>query len=155
MNDSDLVKIINHFIKTSRKDKNLYKILMDQDAIVSGVGNYMVSEILYDAKLNPHRSLTDLTDNEIKALAHSIRKIAKQSYYNNTTGYMDHFKVFMKTHAAKVDTGVFPNYHPDIKAKKPFEFKVYRQSRDPLGNEVETDEIIKKKTVHWVKNVQK
>lgn len=155
MDDDDLVRMIKHFTSTSKKDKNLVKVLMDQEAIVSGIGNYLVAEILYDAKLNPHRSLKELSDDEIKTLAHSIRKISKMAYYNNTSGYMDHFKIFMKTHSARVDSGVFPNYHPDIKTKKKFTFKVYQQKQDPEGNDVENDEILKDRTIHWVKAVQK
>ncbi|VBB17846.1 formamidopyrimidine-DNA glycosylase [Yasminevirus sp. GU-2018] len=155
MSDDDLVRMIKEFIKTSKKDKNLVKVLMDQDAIVSGIGNYLVAEILYDAKLNPHRSLTALSDKEIKGLAHSIRKIMKYSYYDNTTGYMEHFKTFMKTHSQRIDDGKFPNYHSDIKPKIGFTFRVYQQKQDPDGNEVVQDEIVKDRTIHWVKEVQK
>lgn len=155
MNDNDLVRLFRHFTSTSRKDKNLVKVLMDQEAIVSGIGNYLVAEILYDAKLDPHRSLTNLSDDEMKALAHSIRKIVKSAYYNNNSGYMEHFKLFMKTHSSRIDSGVFPNYHPDIKSNKKFSFKVYQQKQDPNGNDVENDEIVKDRTIHWVKAVQK
>lgn len=155
MSDNDLLTAIRHFNSKSKKNKNLVKVLMDQEAIVSGIGNYLVAEILYDAKLNPHRDLKDLSEEEMKTLAHSIRKIAKLAYYNNVSGYMDHFKIFMKTHSERVDQGIFPNYHPDIKSNKKFTFKVYQQSRDPLGNNVENDEIVKGRTIHWVKNIQK
>ena len=42
----------------------LVKVLMDQQALVSGIGNYLVAEILYDAKLNPHRELDKLSNKE-------------------------------------------------------------------------------------------
>lgn len=155
MDDSDLVRMIKHYLSSSKKDKNLVKSLMDQEAIVSGIGNYLIAEILYDAKLNPHRSLNSLTESELKTLAHSIRKISKEAYYNNSSGYMEHFKVFMKTHAARIDSKKFPNYHPDIKSKKGFTFKVYQKEQDPDGNKVENDEIVKDRTIHWVKEVQK
>jgi DNA-formamidopyrimidine glycosylase len=154
MNDGDLMGMIRHFISTSRKDKNLVKVLMDQEAIVSGIGNYLVAEILYDAKLNPHRNIDDLSVDEMKTLAHSIRKISKIAYYDNNSGYMEHFKIFMKTHSAMIDSGVFPNYHPDIKTNKKFKFKVYQQEKDPHGNDVENDQIVKDRTIHWVKAVQ-
>jgi DNA-formamidopyrimidine glycosylase len=154
MSNMDLVRMLKHYRDTSRKDKNLVKILMDQEAIVSGIGNYLVAEILYDAKLNPHRGLDDLTDDEILNLAKSMRRISKQAYYNNASGYMEHFKQFMKTHSSRVDSGIFPNYHSDVKSKKKFEFKVYQKKKDPNDNEVQNDEIIKGRTIHWVKEVQ-
>jgi len=155
MNDDDLIKAIKHYISRNKKDKNLVKVLMDQKAIVSGIGNYMVAEILYDAKLDPHRNIDSLSDSELKNLAHSIRKISKYSYYKNNVGYMEQFKIFMKTHADRVDKGIFPNYHPDITPTESFQFKVYRQKKDPYGNDVETDELVKDRTIHWVKNIQK
>jgi formamidopyrimidine-DNA glycosylase len=158
MTDMDLVKMINVYIDkhiNKKKSLNLVKTLMDQEAIVSGIGNYLVAEILYDAKLNPHRDLSDLSTNEKKQLAHSIRKITKYAYYDNTSGYMEHFKTFMKTHAERIDSGVFPNYHSDIKPIKNFKFKVYQQTTDPEGHKVQNDEIIKGRTIHWVKEIQK
>lgn len=154
--DKEIVDRINNFISKSKKNMNLVKILMDdQTAIVSGIGNYMIAEMLYAAKLNPHRSLDKLTDAEKKRLAHSIRKLAKQSYYDNQTGYMENYKEFMKDHPVKVDKRIFPDYHPDIKPSKTFRFKVYQQKTDPKGNPVKRDEILKGRTIHWVPKVQK
>lgn len=157
MTDAELITMIKKYIKTSKKNKNLVKVLMDQSAIVSGIGNYLVAEILYDAKLNPHKNLNELSDTSLHALAHSIRKITKYSYYDNTTGYMKHFKIFMKTHADRIDSGSFPNYHSDIKfdLKDGFKFRVYQQKLDPNGYVVIHDEIVKGRTIHWVKEVQK
>lgn len=155
MSDNDLVDMINNFITTSKKNKNLVKVLMDQNSIVSGIGNYLVAEILYDAKLNPHRDLSSLSNRELKILAHSMRKITKYSYCDNLTEYLEHYKIFMKTRLQKIDSGKFPNYHPDIKSKHGFKFKVYQQLIDPLGNQVIKDMIVKDRKIHWVKEVQK
>lgn len=155
LSDSKVVDLIDNFISSSKKDKNIVKVLMDQNAIVSGIGNYLVAEILYDAKLSPHNKLDKLTNTEKEKLAHSIRKVVKQSYYDNGTGYMKHYSKFMKDHPVKVDKIIFPNYHPDIKTKKRFEFKVYNQDKDPKGNKVKRESIIKGRTFHWVPKVQK
>jgi formamidopyrimidine-DNA glycosylase len=157
LTDHDVVNRITSYIKKQHGKKiNLVRVLMeDQTAIVSGIGNYLVAEILYDAMLNPHRNLSDLTSAEIKRLAHSMRKIAKQSYYDNQTGYMENYQVFMKAHPVKVDRKIFPNYLPDIKPDTAFEFKVYRLDKDRLGNRVKKDQIIKGRTIHWVPAVQK
>jgi DNA-formamidopyrimidine glycosylase len=155
MSNNDLANMLKKYRDKTRKNKNLVKVLMDQNAIVSGIGNYLVAEILYDAKLNPHRGLDDLSDDEILDLAKSMRRIAKRAYYKNTSGYMNHFNLFMKNHSDRVDSGIFPNYHPDIKTKTKFEFKVYQQKTDPNGYEVQNDEIVKGRTIHWVKEIQK
>jgi formamidopyrimidine-DNA glycosylase len=154
LSDNEVVNLINNFISSSKKDKNIVKVLMDQNAIVSGIGNYLAAEILYDAKLSPHNLLDKLTNKEKKKLANSIRKITKQSYYDNRTGYMDNYSKFMTDHPVKIDNKIFPNYHPDIKAKK-FEFKVYNQDTDPNGNKVKKESILKGRTFHWVPKVQK
>lgn len=161
--DDDLVVMINNLIEKSKgkkirskqKNLNLVKVLMDQEMLVSGIGNYLSSEILYDAKLNPHRDLSDLSDTDIRRLAHSIRKITKYAYYDNGTGYMEHFKNFMKTHSKRIDEGIFPNYISDIAPAKGFQFKVYQKEKDPKEHKVQQDEILKDRTTHWVKEVQK
>jgi len=157
LTDRDIMSRITSYIKKQHGKKiNLVRVLMeDQTAIVSGIGNYLVAEILYDSRLNPHRNLSDLTPAEIKRLAHSMRKIAKQSYYDNQTGYMENYEVFMKAHPVKVDKKIFPNYLPDIKPDTSFEFKVYRLDKDRLGNKVKKDQIIKGRTIYWVPAVQK
>jgi DNA-formamidopyrimidine glycosylase len=155
LTDKSVVDLMNEFIKNSKKNKNIVKVLMDQSTLVSGIGNYLVAEILYDAKMNPHKTLDKLSAAEKKRLAHSMRKISKQSYYDNKTGYMKHFVQFMEDHPVKVDKRIFPNYHPDIKAGKAFQFKVYNQKTDPKGNKIKTDNIIKERTIHWVPKIQK
>ena len=156
LSDKEVLDLIDTFNNTSKKNKNLYKVLMDQNALVSGIGNYLAAEILYDAKLDPHRELDKLSVAEKKRLAHSMRKIVKHSYYDNKTGYMQHYIQFMENHSVKVDKRIFPNYHPDIKITTPFIFKVYGQDEDPKGNAVKTDDtIIKGRTIHWVPKIQK
>lgn len=155
ISNEEIVQRFEMLISKSRKDLNLVKILMNQEAIVSGIGNYLIAEILYDAKLDPHRQLNDLTKIELNRLAHSMRKIAKYAYYNNDTGYMTNFEEFMKTHSKKIDNGDFPNYQPDIVPDSAFEFKVYQKSFDPHGHKVRKDEIVKGRTIHWVPSEQK
>lgn len=152
---TDVVRLLEQFRDNRRGGKNLVKILMDQSSIVSGIGNYLVAEILYDAKLNPHLDLNDLTTDQIKRLATSMRKISKHAYYYNTSGYMINLEEFMKTHKDRVDSGFFPNYHPDISIKKAFEFKVYQNTTDKKGNKVIGDEIVKGRTIYWSPDVQK
>ncbi len=154
---------IQKFLEVSSKRKNqpIFKVLMKQDkkdGLISGLGNYLTPEILYDCKISPAKKIGDLTKDEIHSLAYSIRYIIKLSYYNNSTGYMTNFGDFIKKHKQRIDNGEYPNYHSDIKLKKKdkFEFKVYQQKTDPLGNPVEANKDLNKdRTTYWVPDVQK
>jgi formamidopyrimidine-DNA glycosylase len=145
MSASQMVELIEDFIKnTKKRDTNIVKVLMDdQGAILSGIGNYLIAEILYDAKINPHRNIDELNEQELKNLVKSIRKVTKNSYVNGATEYTKHFK-----------KEIYEEYFKDVKITKTFNFKVYKQEKDPKGNKVIKDTIIKGRTIHWVKSVQ-
>lgn len=55
--------------------KEICAILIKQNYLCSGIGNYLKSEILYDAKINPHKTIDKFSDKEIKDLYNSIIKI--------------------------------------------------------------------------------
>ncbi len=150
------------FIDKSKSKKNIpiVKFLMSQDkkdSIGSGIGNYLSVEILYRAKISPHRILGDFSDNDILLLAKTIKKTVKLCYVSNIIGYMIRLEKFMPKHKELIKKGKLPNYHPDIKIddKEEFEFLVYMQKKDKLGNDVKRDEIIKGRSTYWVPKVQK
>ena len=149
LTDKQLLELTKQFITKSRTNKNVVKVLMNQNAIVSGIGNYLVAEILYEAKISPFTNLDELSLIRLKKLVHSMRKIAKMAYYDNITGYMENFKGFLK----QSNSDTFYNYLPDIVAKK-FRFNVYQQEKDSKGNVVKRDEIVKGRIIHWVPDVQ-
>lgn len=155
LNDKNLIELINNFINSkSTRDKNIVKTLMNQELIVSGIGNYLIAEILYDAKINPHRSFNDLSKSEIKKLAHSMRKISKFAYYDNTIGYMNNLSTFAKNHFQKIKDGKLPDYHDDILITKKFTFNVYGQTHDHKNNPITRDQIIKGRTIYWCPVIQ-
>lgn len=159
----DFVTFYNNFLSKSskRKDQEIGLVLMKQKAkegIVSGIGNYLMAEILYEAKISPYRKAGSLSEPEIKSLGKAIKHLTKLSYYYNKTGYMTHFDDFIKIHKDRIDNGLYPEYHKDIKIKKKeiFEFKVYRQKKDPDGNEVLADKKMQKtRSTYWVPEAQK
>ena len=161
--NDDFIEMVKIYLKKSvkRKDQFIFKVLMSQkkdDGILSGLGNYLTPEILYDAKISPFIKIGLLTDKKLIKLANSIKYITKLSYYNNDTGYMTNFGEFTQIHKKRIDSGKYTNYHSEIKIKKDekFVFKIYRQKTDPEGNNVEKDLTINKgRTVYWVPNVQK
>lgn len=159
---NDFEKWYRKFLSKSkaRAEQNITLVLMKQkksDGLVCGIGNYLVSEILYESKISPHRTAGTLTQEEIKELCRAIQYITKLSYYNNLTGYMVHFDDFIELHRDRIDKGIYPNYHAHVKLKKndKFDFKVYRKKTDPLGNDVEADKTIQKnRSTYWVPDVQ-
>lgn len=159
----DFVSMYNTFLTKSkkRKDQNMTTILMKQKAnegIVSGIGNYLMAEVLYESKISPFRTAGSLSESEIRELGKAIQYVTKLSYYNNTTGYMTHFDDFIDLHKERIDKGLYPNYHKHIKinSNEKFKFKVYRQKKDPDGNPIEMDKSIQKtRSTYWSPNVQK
>lgn len=134
-----------------RGNKEVIKILMDQTIIGSGIGNYLGAEILYHAKISPHKKIIDIYNNHtiLKRLVHSMKYIIKLSFLSKNSGYMnddDMVKFITKQRKEKKY-----NFHLDIKIKKndKFKFNVYRQKNDQHGNIVNTSKIITGRTTYW------
>ena len=122
-------------LKGKRGEKTVAENIMNQ-SIVSGIGNYLKAEVLYDCRISPHRTCSSLTDHELKRLLESSVRITRLSYdlggatiknYRNTSG----------------EKGVYTR-----------RFAVYNQQNDPLGNEVVREMTGDKRTTHWVPSLQ-
>lgn len=90
----------DEFIKKIRKQKPhrlIALVLMDQK-VLSGIGNYLRAEILYDAKISPYRTVESLSDKDLEKILHSINKIVKESYkFQKKKGLHTYpFKVYQK-----------------------------------------------------------
>ncbi|BCS83271.1 glycosylase [Cotonvirus japonicus] len=164
-NRQELIKKLNQLGPDFLKDEKfnlskitkynipVVKLLMDQKKLGSGIGNYLSAEILYRAKISPHRLGSDLSNAEIKNLEFWIKSTMKLAYESNFVGYM----INLAKESSKVKR---KNYHPDIKLKeKKFDFLVYRKKTDPYGNKVKADKIVgtgaNKRSTYWVPAVQK
>lgn len=145
----DFLKEDFDIYKINKYNIPIVKILMDQKKVGSGLGNYLVAEILYRAKISPHRNGKEINDDELENLEYWIKYMVKLAYTDNHIGYMvnlENESEFIKR----------KNYHDDIiLKKKEFEFQVYRKKFDPKGNPVKADNIIKGRTTYWVPDVQK
>ena len=144
---------------SKRKEMLIVKVLMNQnkiDGIGSGLGNYLVPEILYRCKISPHRKIGDLTDNEIMNMSQIIKQVLKQCYIYNDTGYMEDIKDFVDEHYNGLQKGKYPDYHSEIKIAKgqKFMFYVYRQKVDFLGNKVIAEKILGGRSTYWVPTIQ-
>lgn len=69
------------------KDSYLASRLMNQHSICSGVGNYILSESFYEAKLDPFISCNEMTEDKLEALWNGIHKVMMTSY---ESGGMSH-----------------------------------------------------------------
>lgn len=113
-------------IKETSKGKKMpiAQILLIQE-IISGVGNYMRNEALYSATINPYMLKNKLSDHDYKKLYAELMKV---------------YQWGLKCQVKEV------NYYKT-------DFKVYRQKKDPHGNDVIKEDIAKR-TIYWVPKIQ-
>ena len=119
----------------SKNDRVITENLMDQ-AIVSGVGNYLKSECLYFAGISPHRVCSSISDQDLRHLNNTIKSVIRQSY---------------KTGGATIYT--FQNFEGE-KGQYTSRFAVYNQENDPQGREVQSFTSPEGRTTFWVPEAQ-
>lgn len=175
---ADLEDRIEKIIKTkndkynSRADKNIYKILMDQTqtgGIGSGLGNYLVSNILYKAKISPHTTLKTIyeSDKLIKYLSDAIKWEVKVAFMTENDGYIKKMDTRMQDFLNRLRSEIKKNpnhkynFHPDVKiGRTKFKFHAYgnKNGKDVKGNPIQRDIMIKNgkqaRAAYWVPNVQ-
>lgn len=126
------------FLKDTRSnlhDKQISVVLMDQ-SIFPGVGNYLRCEILYASGVSPWRKLKDVTYEELDLICKNAHQIMRRSYESGGA-----------TIATYRDT-------EGNKGEFSSKFAVYGRKQDPLGNAVIKDKTSDGRTIHWVKEVQ-
>lgn len=115
--------------------KEICDVLLNQD-IIAGIGNWMKAEILYDAKINPHRLVKDMTDTELERCRVVLYDIIKIAYQHKGLTVHSYW-------SPDGTAGTYPR-------------KVYELKRDISGNPV-VHEPSKgnKRGNHWVPSIQK
>lgn len=99
--------------------------LMEQSKI-SGIGNYLRAEILYNARINPFRKCNTLTGGEISALYKAIKFTISD---------------VLKYHAS--------SKYADLREKKgDYQFKVYGKKTDPQGKII-SQKTIQGRKIYW------
>jgi len=135
LQDPELTLKVFNCVLDKYPRKNISTLLLDAH-IFSGIGNYVLAEALYRAKISPFRKTCSLTDLEVSRLYKALQFIFKWSYLSQG--------------------GLNRSILPDVKVpKRVFSFAVYRQDRDPKGNKVTHEKIPGGRTGHWVKTLQK
>jgi len=92
-------KEFKNLIKTFNSNMLIAELLLNQ-SFFCGLGNYLRSEILYEAKINPKLKLNQLNNNQLKRLYKYIFKIPLDSYNHQKKYLMLHsypFKIYKKT----------------------------------------------------------
>jgi len=135
VNDPNFSFKIFEKLSDKKKKCNITKFLMDQH-IMSGIGNYMKSEILYAAKISPHRTIGDLSVEEKKKVFRAIKQVSTESVKYNGMSMSD-FKDLDGTE------GDYESF-----------LKVYCRETDPLGNKVIRIKTKDGRTTHWVPQIQ-
>jgi formamidopyrimidine-DNA glycosylase len=111
----------------NRPNMPIEELLVDQKRLVSGIGNYLKSEIMYAAKIAPMRPIGKITEAEWKLV----------------------FK-----HAKRICTAMTRALASKSEAAYETKMAVYGKKEDTYGNNVETYSNKAKRTVHWVPAVQ-
>ena len=125
------------FIKRIRKKPGweITKAVMDQ-SMIAGVGNYIKSDSLWLAKINPHRKVCDLSNIELSALNRTIKQVMRESFNSGSV---------------TVGTYKDSNKKEEEYSRK---FLIYNQKIDPDGNEVVRELTADNRTTHWCPSVQ-
>lgn len=82
--------------KEKHKNKPIVEVLNTQNAIVSGIGNYLRSEILYQSKINPFTKMDDITLRDITTIFRKAKLVIRKLMEHNYT-----FQVYMKKKTSK------------------------------------------------------
>ena len=135
LNDASLTFEVYKKIMRKHNKKNITKVMLNQ-SIISGVGNYLKAEILYHCKMSPHVKVEDIPDWKLEELYKASK---------------------LKINASYKARGASVRHYSDIEDRKgvfEFQFIVYNQKKDKLGNPVIKEKTPDKRTTHWVPKVQ-
>jgi len=77
--DTSMDDIRAQFMSDEFKNRKLTTLLLDQ-GFVSGIGNYLRSEIMFYAKVNPRKKLREYSDSQREDLAKAAYKLTTRSY---------------------------------------------------------------------------
>lgn len=124
----------NKFISNSSIQNKIIANELINQKILSGIGNYLRVDILYNAKIDPNTKINALDENQLKILFESIKFISHKAYEMNGTT--------IKTYK---DINMNPGNYTTL---------IYGKNTDPLGNEVKKIKLLCR-TMYYVPKIQK
>ena len=83
---------------------NICSLMMNQK-IISGCGNYMKSEALYEAKISPIRLILNMTSKELEDLYIALVLVSRKSFNEQALNQPYNYKIYNKPTAVKTKTG--------------------------------------------------
>lgn len=122
------------------QNKKIGNVIVNQK-IISGIGNYLRADILWMAKISPHRLIKNLSRAEIKKIYQASRDL--------TWGVYD-MKKGKKLEIISKNAKLPRDYKRD--------FFVYYEDEDIYGNKVKKEELYEgsqKRIIYWVPKRQK
>jgi len=141
---------------TTKLSKKIVSVLLEQnkkESLGSGIGNYLVAEILYEAKISPHTTLESLLNEplQIAKLAVAIIKILKHAYMTSTENYFKKIdeRILSYVNSTRMSIPLEYNYYPEIVIPGIFNCKVYKKT-EVEGNPVKKEKIVGSRECYWV-----
>jgi formamidopyrimidine-DNA glycosylase len=137
---TDLELFKKQITKNTNLDKEIGIVLMNQK-VISGIGNYLRADILYLSKINPFRKVNKLTDNEIKDIFNNSKILTWGDYDIEEAKKL---KIITKTTK-------LPSDYDRL-------FFVYDQEKDIHGHKVLKKELYEgsqKRFIYYVSEIQK
>jgi formamidopyrimidine-DNA glycosylase len=120
------------------KKMTIAKFLMEQKYL-SGIGNYLKSEILYHVRLSPYTKAGDLSETDVLNMCDAIKGIVYNAYLAGFTnqGAREYNWIAGNFKMSNVPLSkVLP-----LKNPRPYTFEVYEREQDSYGNKVIKEEI--------------
>lgn len=138
--DTDLDLFIDKIKKNTNLIKKIGIVLMDQK-VISGIGNFLRAEILYLSKISPFRKVNKLTDDEIKDIFNNCKILTWGDYDFDQAKRL---KIIKKTTKLPSDYNRL--------------FFIYNQEKDIYGYKVLKKELYEgsqKRFIYYVPEIQK
>ena len=77
-------EFLHRLLATENNDETIGAALLNQ-RIVAGLGNYLRAEILFNCKLNPWLTISELTERQLACLSKTIPRVARDAYKRSAT----------------------------------------------------------------------
>jgi formamidopyrimidine-DNA glycosylase len=122
-----------HALQASKPYMTIDTLLMDQTALVSGIGNIIKSELLYEAKVAPRRTLASLKPADWRVILASARKFSQR-----TLAVLE-----------RASSGSNGDYSEYISIRQ-----VYNKTHDKMNNKVHQYKSADSRTTFWVPTIQ-
>jgi formamidopyrimidine-DNA glycosylase len=123
-------------MKNKKNGKRKISTVMMDQSVFSGIGNYLKSEILYQAKVAPNSVVGNIPDDILKNILKITLEKIKRSYKAGGASIRDYSDI--RGHEGEYS----------------FTFAVYMRKKDHLGNKIIAEKTKDGRTSHWVPEIQ-